>query len=414
MQENVTGQHFNISDLLKNVPFSITVYQIINSGELLVLFTNVTDDKHNVHTKPITFTLHSKHDIRNDTVKHNTDKQNTDKLTISSNGKSDINSKSDINIDLHHKSKTEIPTVCPKIETITIKQYCKQFPHENKINIKNFIQTREKINFEDDNNLIIIEPYDADIFYDIRFPKHCKSKSEIEYILSTASSRIRYPLTNIVGLIPVIQTYNKDNKQYQKYVDVVQDSGGDIISVANDLVDILNYKKRKIIVKKEEINVNKLIDNCLKIMEKKVKDKKIVLTSSINNDVPKIIYSDKDKIKQILLNLLSNSIKFTKVGSIIISVSVDKVITVKNGNKKYSLLFRVKDTGTGISTETATMLNTLLVGGDIKHCSSKLTGFGLYISNYTCAALGTTLRFNSVVDIGSVFYFSIDTECFTV
>lgn len=134
------------------------------------------------------------------------------------------------------------------------------------------------------------------------------------------------------------------------------------------------------------------------------------MTFNINSKVPKIFYSDKDKIKQILLNLLSNSLKFTKMGSVIISVYVDNCITLENENKKYVLIFKIVDTGTGINPDKQRIIKTLLKNNIEQN--TKLAGFGLYISNYTCKMLGGKLWFNSIVDIGTVFYFSIECESY--
>lgn len=269
--------------------------------------------------------------------------------------------------------------------------------------------TIDKIELETSTDHVILEYLSQDIFYQITCVK-----IESEFILSSASSKIRNPLTNIVGLVPIIQSYKKDDKKFQNYVELIKQSSGDIVSVANDLVDILNYKKNKIIIKKEEVNLSEMVSECIKIMLNKSRGKKITLSYDISPTLPKIIYTDKDKLKQVLINLLSNSIKFTNIGSVVVVVEEEdrEKGPAQSTWLGPNILFKVKDTGIGISDDKKEFINAILCGKKMI-TSYKFSGFGLYISKFICELLGGDLWYRSDVDIGTIFCFNITCDVLT-
>lgn len=297
---------------------------------------------------------------------------------------------------------------------ISVKRYINEFSVKYTTKLKKFIKGKlNRMEFDTVTDSIILEYLETDIFFEIRYPK-----SEIEYILASTSSKIRNPLTNIVGLLPLIQSYNLNDKKFQQYVNLIKNSCVSIISVANDLVDILDYKKGYIIIKKEEIHLNEFLSNCIEIFKNSVDNKKVLLTYNICEtgtidlqNVPSIIYTDKNKLKQIIINLLSNAVKFTEFGHIIIEVSLcDKNITDHKTNSNFTnLLFKIKDSGIGIDINKQDLVDSILGLNNKKLQNSyMLSGFGLYISNFLCNSLNTNLQYKT--GAGTTFFFNIICE----
>lgn len=318
----------------------------------------------------------------------------------------------DSNNNMINIYKNGMDETIQNIDKINIDNYISRFKEKNRIKYKDFIFTKQKSEIDTCSVNIVLDFIDDSTFFELHHPK-CGT----EYILSSISYKMRNPLTNIVGILPVVQNYNKDDKTFQNYISIIKQSSSDIISLANDVIDILNIQQNKVIVKKERILLDNLINNCFKIVNGLAVKKKLSLFSNIDNDVPKVVYSDKDKLKQLIVNLLSNGIRFTSVGGITLSVSLsrpednDIFPYLDVDEPKYNILFKIKDSGIGINNEKKEILENIMgikKTGGLK--TNKLTGFGLYISAGLCNLLGGNMWFKSEEDIGSVFYFNIICE----
>ncbi len=292
---------------------------------------------------------------------------------------------------------------------VDLDYYINKYKKSNKIKFTKFLKTKEKIEIENDNYNIILEFLNDDTFFEFFYPKSCT-----EYVLSSISYKIRTPLTNIIGLLQLLQNYNKNDPQYQNYINIIKNSSADIVSVANDIIDILNIKQNKLIAKKEEIILDNLIKECLRSISNDAEKKKINLLYKINKNVPAHIYSDKDKLKQIILNILHNAIEHINIGGITIDISLNSHDNFHpfayNDVKppKYNILFKIKDTGSGINNKTKEILNLILgIKDNITLNDKKLNGFGLFICKNLCELLNGNIWFQTKEDIGTIFFFNI-------
>lgn len=244
---------------------------------------------------------------------------------------------------------------------------------------------------------------DENIFYEVEYMNSNNQK----YILMAISHKLRNPLTNIIG---VLNFLNSDmlTKAQRNYIEIIQKSSYDIMSITNDIIDLINFENNNIKLYENVIHIYTFIEEIENICEKYVNGKKfdVKIYFKIKKDIPKYIVGDDARIKQILINLIKNSIDNTDIGSVVIDLSVDEESESKNGECK--LLFKVKDTGKGIDKEQQKILkNTLEFKQNFKCKSYKLVGFGLRISNQLCNLMGGKIWFKSELSIGTAFFFNI-------
>lgn len=294
---------------------------------------------------------------------------------------------------------------------IIISEYTKNFPEKTKNLFDDFIRSNEgEMEINEITNNISLKFIGNNKILELILPK-----CGIEYVLSSISYKIRKPLTNIVGILPIIE---EDTKNLE-YLNIVKNSTAQIISVVNDIVDIIDIKQNRMVIKKESINVKEMVIDCLNTIKKEANKKKLNIFYKIDDDVPKIIYSDQDKIKQVLINILENSVRLTAFGSITLNISLNNEDDCgpfsykKEKTPRCNLLFKIKDTGIGISDDKKKIINSILsIKKDTNIKTHKLTGFGLFICYNLLTLLDGHIWFKSEVDMGTIFYFNIVCEAF--
>lgn len=296
----------------------------------------------------------------------------------------------------------------------SLDEYSVNLTTANNIKFKKFIETKEGIEIDTNTENISFVFLDDKKFYEIRLPK-CHT----EYILSSISYKIRNPLTNLVGIVSLLDNYNKSDPNFQNYINIIKNSNAEIVSIVNDLIDVLNIKQNKIIIKKEEIHIDSFIKECFMMVSDDAEKKNLNMTFKIEKSVPKVIYSDKGRLRQIILNIIKNGIKYTKSGSVDLFVSLNKKddhnpFPIKDlALPKIDILFKIKDSGIGISPDKKTALRSLFgISNTNVTKMHKLVGLGLYICKHLCNLMDGNIWFKSQEDIGTIFYFNIICESY--
>lgn len=239
------------------------------------------------------------------------------------------------------------------------------------------------------------------IFYEVHYPE-CQSMN----IIHTISNKIRNPLTNIMGILVMLEESPLTLEQ-KKYLNIIKKSSYDIVSVANDIIDIVNLEKNNITLDIENTSLKNILNAAIQVISNDAKKKKLVLNYTIDDDLPEIVSVDKSRLEQIIICFLHNAIKFTKYGAITINVSTFKSNKVLDDGY-YNILFKIKDTGSGIDNDQKNIIDKILGIGKLRQTKPyKNYGFGLIISNYLCKLMGGHIWYKSETDIGSIFYFNI-------
>jgi len=222
--------------------------------------------------------------------------------------------------------------------------------------------------------------------------------------LANMSHEIRTPLNAILGFIDILFD-EEDDTQKLRYLKIIQNSGDLLLNLVNDILDFSKIDSGKLEINKEVFVLDELYDMIVSIYNSVASVKGIKFCSHIDKNIPKYVYSDFIRIKQILANLLSNAIKFTpKDGTVTLSL---KLIDNK-------IEFSVEDTGIGIAKENQAKIFDVYT--QEKSSTTKDfggTGLGLNICTKLAHLLGGEILLDSQLGKGSRFYFQIPLEDIT-
>ncbi|MCP4457591.1 MAG: response regulator [Cytophagales bacterium] len=224
-----------------------------------------------------------------------------------------------------------------------------------------------------------------------------------EEFLSSMSHEIRTPLNAIVGLSELLASENPRQSQL-KNLTTIQFSSQHLLSLVNDILDFSKIRAGKVDIENRDINVKNLVNGIINTMEFKAKEVGISVLAKIESAVPDFVIGDELRINQILTNLIGNAIKFTRKGSVTLSLSL-----VKSKDNISEISFSVKDTGTGIAKDK---LEIIFNSFEQENTSTAReyggTGLGLAISKELVRLMGgDAIIVNSELGVGSEFCFSI-------
>jgi len=220
------------------------------------------------------------------------------------------------------------------------------------------------------------------------------AKSEF---LAKISHEIRTPLNAIIGFSEVMMDERFGpigNERYRQYLKDIHSSGGHLISLVNDLLDLSKIEAGKLELTFVSVNLNDLVQQCVAIMQEQVNRERVIIRTSLPVNLPQIV-ADTRSMRQIALNLLSNSIKFTGAGGqIIISTAL---------TDEHEVVLRVRDTGTGMSEkELQTALEPFRQVATAARWGSSGTGLGLPITKALAEANHARFRITSHVEDGTL------------
>ncbi|MEZ5046821.1 MAG: ATP-binding protein [Chitinophagaceae bacterium] len=224
-------------------------------------------------------------------------------------------------------------------------------------------------------------------------------------ILANVTHELRTPLNGIIGMADILIGTNLDNVQTQ-YVQTISHSADSLLQIINNVLDFSKINSEIIPAIIEETNLKVFFDDIKTLLKYHVERKSLSFQMDIDKDFPSVILFEKVKIKQVLMNLLYNAVKFTQQGEIACSVKLLKEV----GDNLY-LLFEVSDTGKGIHPDYLETIFEPFTQEDISTTREYSgTGLGLSISNQLLKSIGSTLEVKSEVSKGSTFYFEIKAE----
>ena len=236
---------------------------------------------------------------------------------------------------------------------------------------------------------------------DARHRAEQASRAKSEF-LSTMSHEIRTPLNGVIGYSSLFaQTTLTD--QQQKMMDGIKASSETLLTIVNDILDFSKIEAKSIELEHCIFQLNSLLNATQDIFQSQLLQSATSLTYTISDDVPEYLFTDPSRLKQIITNLLSNSLKFTNQGQVSLSVE----LLEKNANA-ILLQFSVTDTGIGISKERQDYLFDAFIQEDAS-ISRRFggTGLGLTISKELVKLMGGDIKVTSEEGKGTTFYFTI-------
>ncbi|MFY7888902.1 MAG: ATP-binding protein, partial [Spirosomataceae bacterium] len=239
------------------------------------------------------------------------------------------------------------------------------------------------------------------------FAEEAQSKAEEavkskQQFLSNMSHEIRTPMNAIIGFTKVLLKTELSAKQLE-YLNAIKMSGDALIVLINDILDLAKVDAGKMSFEKIPFKLASSIASMLHLFETKIQEKNLRLVKEYDTRIPEVLLGDPVRLHQIILNLVSNAVKFTSTGTITVSIR-----QVEEDEEKVTIEFSVKDTGIGIAAskmerifdnfQQASSETSRIFGG---------TGLGLSIVKQLVEPQGGTIRVESEPNVGSRFSFTL-------
>ncbi|GAB1258665.1 hypothetical protein NBRC116495_16540 [Aurantivibrio plasticivorans] len=228
-----------------------------------------------------------------------------------------------------------------------------------------------------------------------------KAKSEF---LAIMSHEIRTPMNGVLGIAELLQGTKLD-KQQKEYLNIIQNSGQSLLNIINDILDLSKISAGKMSLDSIDFSIDELCTEATSVFANVAEQKTIELMVIIEQALPLCIHGDSVRIRQVILNLCSNAVKFTENGKVILRVA--KINPQRAGESAF-IRFEVQDTGIGISPESQLNLFEAFTQGD-KSTTRQYggTGLGLSICKQLVNLMGGDIGVESEKGKGSCFWFTI-------
>ncbi|MEH2141831.1 ATP-binding protein [Nostoc sp.] len=229
-----------------------------------------------------------------------------------------------------------------------------------------------------------------------------QAKSEF---LANMSHELRTPLNGILGFTQILQRTESLTEKGRKGVGVIYQCGSHLLTLINDVLDLSKIEARKLELHPVDFYLPAFLDSVTEICRIRAEQKVIAFHVELDPDLPTGIHADEKRLRQVLINLLGNAIKFTHQGSVTFKVQVVGQESNANGQTNYKIRFQVIDTGTGITPEQAEKIFQPFEQVGNQKQQSEGTGLGLAISQKIVLLLGGQIQVESEFGKGSTFWF---------
>ncbi len=247
----------------------------------------------------------------------------------------------------------------------------------------------------------IINVIDVSGIEEARLAAESASRMKSDF-LANMSHEIRTPINGIMGMTELALNTQMTSEQ-REYLDDVMVASTALLTVVNDILDFSKIEAGKLELINVEFNVRKLIDDAAGMLAVTAAKKGVELLSHVSPDMPSILMGDPGRLRQILVNLLGNAVKFTDEGEVLLNAE-----SQIQPDHSIRLGFSVKDTGIGINPEkTDTIFRAFEQADGSMSRRYQGTGLGLSISKRICELMGGRLWVESEIGKGSTFYFEV-------
>lgn len=228
--------------------------------------------------------------------------------------------------------------------------------------------------------------------------------------LAVVSHEIRTPMTGIMGMVRLLQDTTLSSSQ-RDYAQTIQDSGDAMMSLLNDILDFEKIESGKMDLERIDFDLHRMANSIVTLMSGHATNKGIYLKLNMGQGLPRYVIGDPVRLRQVLLNLVGNSIKFTNEGGVTLEMLPEPNSEGLARGMIHKIRFAVRDTGVGISKEAQHNLFRPFAQAD-SSVNRKFggTGLGLAISQRLIEAMGNRISIDSEEGRGSTFHFTLIME----
>ncbi|MDJ1181959.1 ATP-binding protein [Roseofilum casamattae] len=230
------------------------------------------------------------------------------------------------------------------------------------------------------------------------------AKSEF---LANMSHELRTPLNGILGYTQILQRSSNLAEKEQNGINIIHECATHLLTLINDILDLAKIEARKLDLNPHEINLRALLQGVAEICRVRAIQKNIEFNYSLDPQVPEWIVADEKRLRQVLLNLLGNAIKFTERGGVSF-----QIISLENSDASdrsiHQIRFQINDTGIGIPPEQQDSIFLPFEQAGDRRQQSAGTGLGLAISQKIVSMMGSSIKLESIPGEGSSFFLDLD------
>ncbi|MEP0820932.1 MULTISPECIES: PAS domain-containing hybrid sensor histidine kinase/response regulator [Trichocoleus] len=240
-----------------------------------------------------------------------------------------------------------------------------------------------------------------------------KAKSEF---LANMSHELRTPLNGILGYAQILLRDKAANPKQKDGVSIIHQCGSHLLTLINDILDLSKIEARKLEFFSKNFHVDSFLTSIVEMCRIKAEQKEIRFTYEVLNRLPKAVYADDKRLRQVLINLLGNAIKFTDQGGVTFKVGVvaesPQSDRQPSANTRHSssvkIRFQVEDTGVGMTSEQVEKIFMPFEQVGDQERMAEGTGLGLAISLQIVQMMGSEIKVESMPGQGSKFWFDVE------